>query len=111
MGKGRGNLPDIGNVLHFRQIGNGIQRIINHVWIDLSLQGIKLQNPLVAFIFPDLGNQPVDTVGHGNNALRQLPDFILGTDRQGNPGNGLLAEAGNSGIQRPYISGIKEGQK
>ena len=78
--------------------------------IDLCLKGIELQNPFVALIFPDLGNQTIDTVGPGNNTLRQLAHFIMGTDRQIDLYDSLGAETGYCSIERPDISGEKEGQ-
>ena len=78
--------------------------------INLGLQGIEFENSLIPFILPDLGKKLPDTVGHGNDAVRQLAHLVKRTDRQRYFPVRLAAEPGNGGVQFFDVPGKKPGE-
>ena len=50
--------------------------------VDLGLQGIKFQNPLIALILLDLAKEPPDPTGHGDYPLGELPCLVGAPDGQ-----------------------------
>ena len=79
-GKLRDHIGGIVVPLRFYHPGNGIQRIVEEMGIDLALQGIQLASPSLILFPDDLLHQALYPLIGSLDGISQVPDLLRAAD-------------------------------